>query len=363
MLRRSLSIALLAAAVVLAGCGPFGAQSPPGGRVVQMPATVDATGVTDVSTSFAAFVASVPNGSTIELAPGGRYRMERTLQLKNRHDLTFDGNGATIFATTPGDRVRSHIAVILGSDITFQDLAVKGANPYAGLAEAGYQADKEAQNGFDILGTQRVSLTRVTVTDTYGDFVYLSKYNGLWSNGVHISHSRFDRNGRQGITFVATRNALVEDNTLNNMRRATFDFEPGRTDGWGVDNVTIRDNTIGAGRHFFVAAQGRGPVHNVTIQRNTLSGQALQVYVMDKDGGVRRNWRVLDNTSNLPFTTGNQAPMQFYRADGVTVSGNRQPMKVGIPMYGVRAENSCNLALNGNSYPNARGQSLVFGTC
>jgi polygalacturonase len=309
-------------------------------------------------------VASVPDGTTIELVPGGRYRMERTLELRKRRNLTFDGNGATIFATTPGDRVRSSIAVVLGSDITFRDLTVKGANPNAGLAEAAYRPDKEAQNGFDILGTQRVTLTDVTVTDTYGDFVYLSKYNGLWSDGVHITNSHFERNGRQGITFVATRNALVENNFLNSMRRATFDFEPGRTDGWGVDNVTIRNNVIGSGRHFLVAAQGRGPVDNVTIEGNRVRGQALQVYVMDKDWGVRHNWRVLNNSSDLPFTTGNQAPMQFYKVNGVTVRGNRQPMKpLGIPMYGVRAENSCNLALGGNDYPNARGQSLVMGTC
>jgi hypothetical protein len=364
VLPRTLSIAILAAVAVLAGCGPIGSQSPPGARTVAVPVTVDPTGITDASSSFAAFVASVPDGTVIELAPGARYRMERTLELRNRRNLRFEGNGATIFATTPGDRVRSNIALILGSDITFRNLTVKGANPHAGrVPEDAYRPDKEAQNGFDILGTQRVTLDRVTVTDTYGDFVYLSKYNATWSDGVHITRSHFERNGRQGITFAATRNAIVENNFLNDMRRATFDFEPGRTSGWGADNILIRNNVVGAGRHFFVAAQGRGPVNNVTVQDNRVRGQALQVYVMDKDGGVRHNWKVLNNTSDLDFTNPNQAVFQFYRVDGVTVRGNRQPMKRFTTMYGTRAERSCNLALDGNDYPNARGQSVVVGGC
>ena len=48
------------------------------------------------------FLAGVPDGSTIELRAGGRYRMEQTLVISGRRDLTIRGNGATFVATTPG---------------------------------------------------------------------------------------------------------------------------------------------------------------------------------------------------------------------------------------------------------------------
>lgn len=365
MLRRFLTIAVLASAVVLAGCGPIAPAPPTRAQVVTIPASIDATGRTDVSQAFAAFVASVPDGSRIELASGGQYRMESTWFVRDRHDLTIDGNGAKIFATTPGTRGRSHVSVQRGSGLVFENLRVQGANPAAGRdSDAAYQPDKEAQHGFDVQGTQHVQLIGVTVTDVYGDFVCITKiYGGPWADDVRITNSTFARNGRQGITIAAARNVVIEHNTLSDMRRSTFDLEPGRTDGWGADNVSIRDNTIGSGRLNFVAAAGRGPLDNITVEGNHLKGQALQIYVIDKDGGMRRNWKVLNNVSDVSFATPNQAAMQFWRVNGLTVRGNRQVMKAAFVMYGVRAEASCNLALDGNDYPNARGQSLVIGGC
>ena len=139
-------------------------------------------------------------------------------------------------------------------------------------------------------------------------------------------------------------------------------MEPGVGGAYGVENVVIRNNDIGPGRLFFVAAAGNGRVDNITIQGNRLRGQAMQFYVIDQAGGMRRDWRVLDNTSDLPFSAPHLAVMRFTRVDGVTVRGNTQPFK-GTAMYGAKAQDSCNLALTGNTYPGAIGQSLVLGGC
>lgn len=365
VLRRPLTILMLISAVALAGCVPIVAPRAAPVRTMQVPASIDATGSSDVSAAFAGFLASVPDGTTVELAPGGRYRMESTLVVLNRHNLTFDGNGAKIFATTPGDRVRSNIRLEGGSDIVFENVWVQGANPHAGaFQDDAYQVAKEAQSGFDILGVQGVSLVHVTVTDTYGDFVTIARQYGVaWANNVSITGSRFERNGRQGITIAAARNVVIEGNTLNDMRRATFDLEPGRTVGWGAENVTIRNNDVGVGRLFFVAAAGHGPLNGITIEGNRLHGQALQIYERDEDLGVRHDWRVLNNTSDLAYATPNQALMQFWKVDGLQVHGNRQPFKARFVMYGVGAESSCNLALDGNDYPNGTAQSRVVGGC
>jgi len=130
-----------------------------------------------------------------------------------------------------------------------------------------------------------------------------------------------------------------------------------------VDTVNIRNNDIGPGRLKFVASAGTGPVNNVTVQGNRLRGQAMQITVIDLYGGMRHNWKVLDNVSNLTFNAPHQSAMRFYRINGLVVRGNTQPFTKGIVMYGAAVENSCNLALSGNNYLNARAQSLVVGGC
>jgi hypothetical protein len=289
--------------------------------------------------------------------------MERTLVLLNRYGLTFDGNGATVYATSPGDRVRANIRTLGGSDINFRNLRVRGANPHAGKAsDEAFQLSKEAQHGFDILGTQRVALTGVTVNDTYGDFVHISKY-GPWAKDIRITGSNFARNGRQGISVIAARNVLIEGNTLTDMRRATIDLEPDRGVDFGADNVTVRNNDIGPGRLQFIAAGGTGPVNNVTIQGNRLRGQALQIFMVDQYGGMRSNWRVLDNTSDVVFNAPHQSAMRFIRVNGLEIRGNTQPFTRGFLMYGAKVDRSCNLALGGNAYSNAAAQALVVGGC
>lgn len=363
MLRRSIVPLLLLAAFVFSGCEPV--EPAVLQRTVRVPTSIDATGATDVSASLATFLATVPDQSVIEFAPGGQYRIESTFWVRQRTGLTFDGNDALIFATTPGDRERTQMAIEGGSDILVKDLRVRGANPAAGAASnEAFQLDKEAQHGFDIMGVQGMELRNVTVTDTYGDFVHITReYNGDWADDVLITGSHFERNGRQGIAMVAARNVVIEGNSLSDMRRATFDLEPGRGPGWGVDNVVIRDNDIGVGRLFFIAAAGDGPVNNVTVEGNRLRGIALQIWMVDKAGGIRHNWKVLNNTSDRIHNNRDLAPMRFWRVDGLEVHGNTQPFTKGSVMYGVRAEDSCKLALDGNTYANATGQSILIGGC
>jgi hypothetical protein len=365
MFRRLGLLVLVICALLVAGCMPAGGpqQSTSPDPVVMVPPTIDGSGRTDVSAAFAAFLASVPDGRTIRLAPGAQYRMESTFVVQNRHRLTFDGNGARVYATTPGDRNRSNILVRTSSDIVFQDLTVRGANPRGGK-DGIFDLAREAQGGFTIEGTRSLTLRNVTVTDTYGDFVFIGvDPSGIWPDDIHVTNSTFARSGRQGITVMAGRNVVVENNRLDDMRRATIDLEPGPAPRFGVDTVTIRNNDIGPGELNTVAAAGRAPVNNVTFQGNRLHGQALQVFVQDATGGARRNWKIIGNTSDTPLTNPHQAAMRFWRVTGVQVQGNYQPFKLPRVMVGVWTQDSCGLALTGNNYPNSMAESRSFGGC
>jgi hypothetical protein len=367
-------LAAAAVAAMAAACTPAPAPPPPPPApvedVVRVPASIDRSGTRDVSAAFATFLAGVPDGSVVELPRNGRYRLEAGLVVSGRRDLTLVGNGATVFATTPGHVSRASVAIDDSSGIVVRDLVVDGANPFAGRGDAAFRADKHGQHGFRIASSTDVTLDGVTVTDPYGDFVYLGQSSetrlrpggGPWTDGVVIRNSRFTRNGRQGISLVAARNVLIEGNSISEVRRSTFDFEPLAARA-GVEDVVVRDNRIGVGRLLFVAAEGAGPVDDVTIERNRLTGQAMGVQMRDLAGGIRRNWRVLDNTSDVVAGSGNGAAMEFYRVDGLLVRGNRQPFDPRRGMLGIKAFAACNVVVTGNDFPGSLGQGRTEGAC
>lgn len=313
---------------------------------------------------MAQFLAEVPDGATISLEPGGRYRMESTWLIDGRRDLTILGNGATFLATTPGDLMRANVRIAHSSGITIRDLKVVGANPLAGAKDRTYRPERGGQHGIDVNSGTNVQLIGITVTDTYGDFVYLGQRDGgPHTDGVLIQGSTFARSGRQGITLTAARNVVVETSSISQAKRSTFDFEPGRGAGVSVHNVTIRNNRVSDGPLLFVAAEGHGPVDNVLIQGNRLTNMTLNIAMEDLDGGFRRGWRVLDNVGDLKSGNPHGATMRFTRIIGLEVRGNHQAMKPGRDMVGVGAIDSCGVAVSGNSFPDSVAQVRLTGTC
>ena len=108
----------------------------PTGTVV-VPASIDATGKTDVTAALQKFIDKVQDGRTILFRPNGRYRIDETLFVIRRNNLDFEGRGA-LFATTRGGRDRSQWWIKDGSNIAFHHLIVRGANPKGGTSEGAY---------------------------------------------------------------------------------------------------------------------------------------------------------------------------------------------------------------------------------
>src|SRR5438067_7537181 len=101
--RRAVVVALLG--LVAAVASPLGSIPTRAAGTYNVPATIDSTGTTDVTQKLVDFFASVPDGSTIAFPAGGKYRIEGTLPISNRHNLVFDGNGAEFIARTDGSGV------------------------------------------------------------------------------------------------------------------------------------------------------------------------------------------------------------------------------------------------------------------
>jgi hypothetical protein len=356
----AVAAAVVAASVTAGGGALANASAQPAQRTFHVPTSIDATGHQDVTAALQHFIDLVPNYSRIAFPAGGRYRVEGTLEVPRRFGLLFAGNGSLVFATTPGDTRRSQIRISGGSGVTLQNLRIRGANPDAGQADDAFVAGKNAQHGVDVEGSDNLVLDHLTITDTYGDFVYVGKNGkGHWSDGVLIENSTFTRNGRQGVSITAGRNVSIINNSISQTRMATIDLEPNGP-GWGVDRVLIAGNHIGPGRLLFIAGQGSGPETNVTVRDNVLSGHAMNIDIFDRPGD-RSGFTVTGNTSDTPFASPSGAAIIFHGVDSIDVTGNRQPLKKDRNMVGVGTTTSCDVDVSGNDFPGGVGELRTDG--
>jgi len=319
-----------------------------------------ATGqVPDSTLELQALIDRTPDGGEVRLS-GARYRVEGTLVVEERRDLTIDGNGSTLFATTTGTLKRSHLRVVGGRDIVVHDLTIIGANPHAGLEDRAYQTALEGQHGIRLEGVTNIELTRLRVQDVYGDLVYVGRResDGRFSDGVWIHDSTLARSGRQGIAVTAGRNIVIEGNHITDTRHATIDLEP-NTPRWGAHNVHILDNEIGPGIQLFVAAAGDGPVNEVVVARNELRGRRLTSIVEPAPGGDRRRaFYFVDNHSDTPAPG---SSIQVTKVDGLVVTGNRQPLTLsGYPF--VELDDTCDERIEANEV-GPRGTELDHPLC
>ena len=341
---------------------------------------IDATGAKDVTDQLNAYIASVPDGSVIQFPDGARYRVEGILRLIYRNNLTIEGNGALVFANTDGSgvippegfshlwpRQRSHIMITGGSSIVVRDLAVRGANPSAGSAEGAYVVSLEGQHGFDVNGVAGLTLENVTVTDTYGDFLYLSRdisktSTGLWSQNIVVRNSHFERSGRQGVAIVGAADVLIETTYIGEVGRTIIDIEPLGSSA-GAHRITFQYNTFGPSRHLLLSSGGVGPnVMDIALIGNQLVGMELKVRAVSADGSRRSGYRIIDNTSDARL--GSPVPaMRFHYADGIEVRGNYQLMSESRDMTGVYACASTDIDVGGNDFPGALKEVEIESVC
>jgi hypothetical protein len=329
---------------------------------ISVPSSIDSSGKFDVTAKMAAFFAKVPDGSVVNFPRNFRYRMDATLVLDHRHHLTINGNGSTLLAVTPGDAHRSNIRVSNSSYITINHLTVIGAHPHPGTGVAAYVPAKEHQHGFEILGSDHVTLDGVSALKVYGDFVYLGQSGRTWSSNVTVQNSLFSWNGRQGISLVGVRNVLIQNNHITDVRRATFDFEPDGADA-GVDNIVVRNNWIGAGRLLFVAAEGLQAVNNVQILGNQLHHQSLQIWVRNGYANRRNNWKIAGNTSDAALGDPNGTAMRIWKVRGVEIAKNVQPFQKGRRMVVAELSHSCNVSVHDNVRPNSVAETRTLAGC
>jgi hypothetical protein len=330
------------------GSRPFAA--PVTSRTVTVPSTIDSTGATNAAAALQSFVNSVPDGSVVVFRAGGIYRMDRGLFVMNRHHLVFEGNGATLRATGSNTLIAASPVLIDGanSDIVVRNFTIEGSNGRTGASI--YDPSGENQQGVAIYGGARIEVANNTIRKTWGDGVYANEKDTThnWVDGLWVHDNTIVSVGRNAFTMNGARNALLERNTIDQVGASVLDIEPDTT-YQGAINVTMRNNTVATWglsplyTMFFVACANNefGPgavIRDITITGNHVSHGAPTSTNTSNAGGLS-TWFGKSRTANITFTNntttkaGSGPVLRFEHVDGLTVTGNSQPLSSGSLLY------------------------------
>lgn len=311
-------------------------------RTVTVPASIDATGASDVSDALMAFIAGVPDGSLINFPAAGIYRIDHAVEFTGRHNLIFDGNGCTLeYTSVTGTTTGYSFWYDLGggSDIWIKNFILIGSSPYPGVFTQGTSpTGGEWQHGV-IVRSDRFEVSGCTVSAVWGDgffvggdFGYVCTPSGVWIHDNHVISA-----GRNGLTITSGANVIAERNAFDVSGYVTFDIEP-NFNTESASNIIFRNNTAetwgtvgvaGGGLFFGVEGTHTGAViDKIVVDGNTVTGGSL---FMNCDNGGTAGTRMTRITfTNNKGTVATGPIFHFAHIDGLTVTGNVQPLTSGV---------------------------------
>jgi hypothetical protein len=275
------------------------------------------------------WLATVPNGSTVQFGAGRCYGQDGTITLAGRSGLVIDGQGSEFRALTPGTSHRANWRLSGGSNLTLRNMAVRGSNP-----NGQYVHEVEWQHGYSVEGVQGINLSNVQARDTWGDGVYLGYGasspacgdDASSARNVVISGALIERSGRQGVAVVDAENVTLQDSTIGPVAWWAVDLET--DDNCGIArHISILRNTIGASRYGAIGSVGFGgepQVGDVTVADNTQTVEAglpgecwAPVWILSPDAMYRSGYVFRGNR----FLARRNA-FEFRRVRNIDVSSN-----------------------------------------
>jgi Right handed beta helix region len=330
---------------------PTPAPTPASGTV-NVPNSIDASGGSDVSGALASFIGGLPDGTKIAFKSGGTYKLGKSIHLTNRHDLVFDGNGATLRISGCG--VEDSAFVLDGkpsTGIKIRQFKIIGDNTAAGTAKA-FVAGCESQMGVAIYGARDIDISDMTISSVHAECVYIDAGGnprgvGPWADGITFRDSTCRLNGRMGVAIIAGSHVIVKGVTFERIAISVFDIEPYMADG-GASDVQLTDNVIdgyGAsptytgwvleGSAFDMTTT---IVHDITLARNRIIDGATKSANTVTTAGLAiklrtQRWRQITVSDNVSTVSGNGPAMYFEHINGLTVSGNSQPLSSGTLVW------------------------------
>src|SRR3954447_12934282 len=210
----TVAAAVAATSIAIAGVPGIATSKAPKPIVYTVPKTIKSDCSVAVEGKIMAWLATVPDGSTVQFGAGRCYGQDQSITLADRSGLTLDGQGSEFRALTPGGSHRDNWRFVRGGNLTVRNMAVRGSDPQ-GL----YDPTVEWQHGFSIEGVQGMTLSNIQARETWGDGI------DLWRGGdthpcgddsssarnVVITGATIERIGRQGLAVVDAEQVMLED--------------------------------------------------------------------------------------------------------------------------------------------------------
>jgi hypothetical protein len=353
---RPMRLLSLTVVVMLLGLAP--AQAAGAASVYAVPGTIADDCSIDVNGPLLAWITSIPDNSVLAFSNGGCYRIDGTLELTNRHRLTFEGNGATFKAISAGDSHRSQWRLVEGSHFVFRNMTIEGGDAQGGTFEFALQW----AHGIDLVGPSDVEIDHVNISNVYGDCVYvgLGWYSKAWTSNVHIHDSSCSRTGRMGVAVTAGRDVLVERTSFAGIGLAVFDIEPNGLQ-FGARRITfttnrvVTSNLVRPTELFDIV--GDGPVDSVTVSDNAVTGQGTHMTIVALPGQRRSNVAITGNTNDAAYSRDSSA-IDVVGVDGLTIARNVFPL--GVPSMALAdVSQSCNINISGNTFQGGTAEARI----
>ena len=305
---------------------------------IEVPSSIDASGGSDVAAELQAFVDGVPDESTIVFVAGGHYRMSLGLRLTARRGLTFEGNGSTLEVHGCDSRSSPFELADHNERITIRAFTLLGGNTAGGTSDA-FSAGCEYQAGVAIYQSTGIEISNVAIERMSGDCLQVDAGGSgyVWSEDVRFVDSSCVDNGRMGVAVLAARRVTVERVTFDRIALFVFDIEPYLAGG-GAETIRFADNEVGTyghsprlTPHLFAADGASGStVSDVVVTGNVVYGGNLSV-----DVTVPRRQRI-EVSDNIAHVEARGPVMVFRYVDGLTVTGNIQPLAGRPGLYSIR---------------------------
>jgi hypothetical protein len=332
--------------------------------VYAAPASMTADCSVAVDAKINSWLASVPDGSVAQFAPGGCYGYTGTMDIADRSNLVIDGNGSTFKALSVGDPHRIAWKIDAGSNITLENMTVQGPNTNAGVhdgADFYNGVDFEWQHAYSFDGTQGGTLDHVQAYNIFGDFVEAqfdergpdAILNNPPARNILVENSHFDGNGRMGIGLTDVDGFELRNSYLGNVNMAAVDLELDANYEYGR-NIRIDGNTFGLVRFALLDNSGAGDgttVGNVTVTNNTMTGALYgcrpPVDVLGITDGSHRSGYTVTNNNFVAYGDA----FDFAYADNINVAGNTvKYMNGGCGGAGVGLSNASGAQITNNAF-------------
>ena len=326
------SLLLVAAVLLVTACPGALAAPPQKSGVYTVPAKIKDNCSVAVDDKISAWLATVPDGSTVLFGQGRCYGQSGTITLSGRRNLVIDGRGSEFRALTLGDAGRANWRFNGGTNLDLRNMAVRGTNP-----QGGYQAGFEWQHGFTIEGVQGMAISNVQARDTWGDGIYLGHSTHTPACGddassarnVTITGATLERNGRQGVAIVDAEDVALQGSAVGPSALASVDIETD-DDCEIARRITIAGNHFGANSWGVVASVGYGTDPQVggltmtdNVQTVATSGCFAPVRILSPVDGAGQ---ILGYRKDYVFRRnqlrGTRNGLEFRGVDSIEVSSN-----------------------------------------